>query len=264
MNIFNAYREFLSRYISFLDKYAPLWIWNIIQSIVFILLGFFLGAFITPVLLIIFTVFPFYLLYHYLIIEGRYYDALKQSFIWTATIALSIILLTIYFPDYAAKAIINGERYREEMFTWIRTGIGAESNPSQFIPIHITHYSIFIVTCLVSMSLIGIIFGAYLMNYMDYYVGMLFLHISNPTFINYLTISLIAWPIWAIIRVIGYLYTGTALAIPLTAKIYGQSFPKEIFKKYIIIGLSLIILDMILKAILAPIYQQIFHAIIAA
>lgn len=264
MRFFQSYRNQLDRYVSALEKYAPLWVWNIIQTVIFVVIGFFLGVFVHPILLIIFTVFPFYFIYHFLIIEQKYDTALKQSFIWTLTIALVVIILTILFPELAGKAIISGESYKEEMFTWIRTGIGAESNPSQFVPTHIMHYSIFVVTCLISMSLIGIIFGAYLMNYMDYYVGMLFLHIANPTPMNYLTIALIAWPIWAIIRVIGYLYTGAALAIPLTTRIYGQPLPKDVIKRYMIIGLSLIIVDMILKAILAPIYQQIFHGIIAA
>jgi len=265
MKIFDTYRSFLNKYVSTLEEFAPLWVFNIIQTVIFVSIGFFMGAFIHPILLILFTVFPFYLLYHFLIIAQKYDSALKQSFVWTITIALLVIILTVIFPDLAKRAIISGESYTEEMFYWIKTGIGAESDPSQFVPTHILHYSIFVVTCLISMSFIGIIFGAYLMNYMDYYVGMLFLHIADPTPTNYLIIALIAWPIWAIIRVIGYLYTGLALAIPLTTRIFGQEFSdvKNEFKKYIITGLVLIVLDMILKAILAPLYQQIFHAIIA-
>lgn len=246
-----------------LEKIGSIWIINVLQTIFAVIFGFFLGALIHPSLMILFTVFPFYLIYHNYIIEQQYDKALYHSFIWTLTIAIEVILLTIFFPNIAKLAIINGENYKEEMFNWIKTGIGAESNPSLFIPTHITHYSIFVITCLISMSLIGIIFGAYLMNYMDYYVGMLFLNIKNPSLINYLILSLIAWPIWAIIRVIGYLFTGTALAIPLTTKIYNQPLQKDVIKKYLLIGVTLIILDMIIKSFLAPIYQQIFHNLIS-
>ena len=226
-------------------------------------IGFFLSAFIHPIILLIFTTLPFYFSYIGLIKNQKYSQALKLSFIWAITISITGIVLTIAFPELATKGILNGVKYKSDMFIWIATGIGAEGDPSQFIPIHILHFTIYCVACLISMSLIGLLFGAYMMNYMNYYVGMLFLNIAVPNFLSYLTVAAFGWQIWAISRVIGYLFVGLALAIPLTAVIFKQKIPWNVIKKYVLIGLVFIILDIILKATLASFYQQILNAVIA-
>lgn len=258
------YSEFLDNFLLTQEKYMPLEFSTVVLTIIFMAIGFFLGAFVHPILLLIFTVFPFYFSFIALIKQQKYSKALKLIFIWTFTIAIMGILLTVIFPDLAMVSVLNGVAYQTEMFIWIATGVGAEGNPSQFIPIHLTHLTIFIITCLVSMALIGIFFGAYMMNYMDYYVGTLFLNIAEPNISNYLVVAAFGWQIWAISRVIGYLFIGTALSIPLTAYLFKQKLPIAVIKRYIFIGLGFIILDIVLKATLAPIYQQILNSLIAA
>lgn len=227
------------------------------------IIGFFLGAFIHPIILTILTIFPACITFLGFIKQQKYFQALKISLIWTFTIVLIGIILTIIFPDLAAIGILNGTGYQSGMFNWIKTGVGSESNPSQFIPIHIRDFSIFCILSLISMSLVGLFFGAYLMNYMDFYVGMLFLNIAEPNIFNYLAISALGWHIWSITRVIGFIIAGTALSIPLTALLFKQKIPWKVIGKYMLISLALIIIDIILKAALAPIYQQIFNSIIA-
>ena len=261
--------EILSKYSAFLDfildlhqRYLPLWISTVVITVIMMTIGLFLGAFVHPIFMLLFTAFPFYFAYAALIKNQDYSRALRLIFLWTFTIAIYGILLTIVFPDLATKAIFNSTAYKEEMFTWIETGIGAEGNPAQFIPIHATHFTIFLITCLISMSMIGIIFGAYLMNYMDYYVGMLFLNVAEPSATSYLTIAVFGWQIWAICRVVDFLFVGTAAAIPLTTFLFKQPLPKDVIKKYFLIGVAFVIIDILLKASLAPIYQQILNAVI--
>lgn len=262
-SIISKYGDFLDNFLAIQERYLPLWLSTIIQTIIIMTIGFFLSAFIHPFLLPIFTVFPFYFSYICLIKNQEYTQALKLSFIWTITIAITGIVLTIAFPELATIGILNGTTYQSEMFKWIATGVGAEGNPAQFIPIHILHFTIYCITCLISMSLIGIIFGAYMMNYMDYYVGILFLNVTVPNILSYLTVCAFCWPIWSISRVVGYLFVGTALSIPLTAVLFKQKIPVDVIKKYILIGLVFIIVDIVLKAALAPFYQQILNSVIA-
>ena len=259
--------DIAQRYSLFLDYisrfYKPnIWFLTMVYTIIAMTIGFLLGVFISPIFMLILTAFPFYFIYIFLIKNRDYHRALKLSFLWALTIAIYGIILAIIFPDLTAKAILNSTSYKEEMFIWIKTGVGAESNPALFIPIHLKHFIIFLLTSLGSMSMIGIIFGSYLMNYMDYYVGMLYLNVS-PNITNYLIISILGWPIWAICRVIGYLFIGLAASIPLTTYLFRQVLPKKEFIRYLIIGIILLILDIILKTILAPIYQNILHSVVS-
>ena len=226
-------------------------------------IGFFLSAFIHPIILLIFTTLPFYFSYIGLIKNQKYSQALKLSFIWAITISITGIVLTIAFPELATKGILNGVKYKSDMFIWIATGVGTDSTPTQFIPIYTLHFIIFCIASLISMSLIGIIFGAYLMNYMNYYVGMLFLNVADPNFLSYLIVAAFGWQIYAIINVIGFLFVGLALAIPLTAVLFKQKIPWNVIRNYVLIGLGFFILNIILRATLAPFYQQILNAVIA-
>lgn len=261
-DIVERYGLFLEMVLGYYQKYFSLWVSTVIITVVFMTVGLLLGAFIHPIFMLLLTAFPFYFAYAALIKNQEYSKALRLIFLWTFTIAVYGIFLTVMLPDLATKAIFNSVSYKEEMFTWVETGVGAEGNPAQFIPIHITHFTIFLVTCLISMAMIGIIFGAYLMNYMDYYVGMLFLNVHTPSVTSYLTIALLGWQIWAICRVVGYLFVGAAAAIPLTTYLFKQPLPKDVIKKYFLIGLMFVTIDVILKASLAPIYQPILHSVI--
>ena len=261
-NVITWYGKLLDSVLAFYKRYFSLWISTVVITIVSMSVGIVLGAFVHPIFMLLLTAFPFYFAYAALIKNREYSNALRMIFLWTFTIAVYGILLTVTLPELATRAIFNSTSYKEEMFTWIETGVGAEGNPAQFIPIHITHFTIFLVTCLISMAMIGILFGAYLMNYMDYYVGMLFLNVKTPSVTSYLTIAAFGWQIWAICRVVGFLFVGTAAAIPLTAYLFKQPQPKDVIKKYFIIGLVFVTVDVILKALLAPIYQPILHSVI--
>ena len=59
------------------------------------------------------------------------------------------------------------------MFTWVATGQGAESTPSQFIPQQIGHAALFSGLALATGGVAAMPMGAVLMNYMGHYVGTL-------------------------------------------------------------------------------------------
>ena len=73
--------------------------------------------------------------------------------------------------DGLTPVVFNGPQYREEMFTWIRTGVGSEGNWRLFLPMHVTHLLVFVVLSLLTGSLVSITGGAILTNYMDGYVA---------------------------------------------------------------------------------------------
>src|SRR5262245_61753030 len=98
--------------------------------------------------------------------RGEVRVAVSRMLVWALTLGVCATLMAYARPWDAGKIFANGANYREVMFAWIMTGRGAESSPSQFIPLHLRDTAIFIVVTLVSAGFGGMAMGAALMNYM--------------------------------------------------------------------------------------------------
>ena len=118
---------------------------------------------------------------------------------------------------------------------------------------------VFTVASLASMGLAGLFMGAILLNYMNIYYGTL-VWMSNGS----LVAVLMGWPIYAIIRVVGYVFLGTVLSRTtyLLLKYRGRSLPVDRqYKMMLAIALILIVLDFVLKATIAnAVYQPVLNS----
>ncbi|MCX7918176.1 MAG: hypothetical protein N3A72_00940 [bacterium] len=199
-----------------------------------------------------------YPLYVYNLKEQRYTRGFIQMLLWAGVMSITVILLTYYFNPTIHAKILRGEAYRNEMFSWIRTGVGEESSPSQFIPKQLMHFILFSLLTILTGGFAALFFGAVLLNYMNFYVGSLFLHTTNP----FLTI-LFSWQPWAIVRVVGYIATAIGLSELFYSYVLNRQQRIEIIKKYCIWGVGLISLDLLLKTLLAPTWQKVLQKIIS-
>lgn len=185
---------------------------------------------------------------------GEYRAALGWVLWWTVWQSLAIIVATIMIPQLAEKVVINGIIYTEEMFHWIKTGEGAEGSISLFLPIHIRQYLTVSILSFLTLGSASLFLGTYLLNYMNFYVGKLIQVSVYPSLA-----ALIGWPPWSILRVIGFICTGIALTdlgLRLIAKVRKQVYPLRLRFDYLYLGVGFVVADIIVKAILAPIWQQ--------
>jgi len=173
--------------------------------------------------------------------------AVVTMLFWALCLGVVAVIASEYFPIRAGAAVIHGPAYVDEMFTWIRTGIGAEGNPSKFIPQHLLHLAIFCVLSLITASLLSLLMGAMLMNYMGFYVGSLIHASRNP-----LLASLMGWHPWSILRVGSFVILGVVLAEPLICKIQKRDYRPAGVGPYVWIAIGGLILDIVIKAWLAP------------
>ena len=187
--------------------------------------------------------------------RGRYGRAVGWVLFWAVFQSLAVLAATWLAPERAAAVVHRGPAYAAEMIHWVRTGEGAEGSPRLFLPIHLRHYLGFCVLSTASAGAAGLALGAWLLNYMNYYVAEL-----ARTSADFWTAALLGWPIWAVIRVAGYVVTGAALAglsLSLAARIKNREaairFPARVF----FFGLSLVVADAVIKALLAPAWQKI-------
>ena len=186
--------------------------------------------------------------------QGRYTRALQWVLLWALFQSLSIGLCTAIAPERGAEVILRGSAYTTEMLHWIRTGQGAEGSLPLFLPLHLKQYAIFCSLSLATLGSAALLLGTYLLNYMNFYVVQLVQISANPWLA-----AIVGWPPWSLLRLVGFVATGaalTALGLNLLLKISGRvpshPFPTKLFST----GLGLVIADIVVKAVLAPVWRQ--------
>jgi len=256
--------EMVDAFTSFESKIkAPFWLFTIVTTILYTSVGFLFGAYVHPFLLLVFTCMPIYPVYFSQFKAQQYKKAAFRVLLWAITISFTIVLLTVSNPSLASRAVISGTSYKEEMFLWIATGEGAEGDPSAFVPAHLINAAFFTLLSFATGGLLALLFGAYQMNYMNFYVGELLSRVAHPTLNNFIIVSLLSWPVYSIIRVLGFVCIGVATTIPLASKTFKKKIDSKPLTRLLITGVVLVGLDIAIKAFVAPYYQKLLHELIS-
>jgi hypothetical protein len=188
--------------------------------------------------------------------EGRRAAAIVSALLWAASLSASLITHTARDPQAAGAGVLLGPSYRDEMFGYVASGQGRETDPSRFVPQHLLHGAIFAVATLASGGFLGLVMGAVLVGYMSYYVGAL---AAGP---HPLTAGLLGWPPWAIVRVVAFVMLGAVLARPLLVRLRGRSerlFSQQADRRLLGAALALLLFDIVLKATFAPAWSSILR-----
>ena len=184
--------------------------------------------------------------------------AIVRMLLWAATLAVCATVLSYYRPLPTNRLFLRGADYRNEMFAWVQTGRGAESTPSVFIPAQARDAAIFSAAALATGGAVAMTMGAVLMNQMGHYVGALAAWSARPA----LTMIL-GWHPWAVIRIISFVVAGVVLAIPGLAFVgrFSADWRREmrIYLPWAALGL---VLDVVLKAFLAPAWQRLLLRVV--
>ena len=192
-----------------------------------------------------------------LLVQKQRIRAILAMLFWALCVALVMITASIHFHDRAARSIIHGTAYVQEMFYWIKTGIGAESNPWQFVPQHLLHFIVFCILSVLTASILSLFMGAILMNYMSFYVASVIMASNDK-----LLASLMGWHPWAILRVASFVLLGVILAEPTICRIKKMDYEYASIRKYYWLALHGLVLDVILKTLLAPWWSTMLRRIV--
>jgi len=199
---------------------------------------------------------PFPVFLHY-IRKGCPGRATAWVLYWCIAQSLAVGGAVAFAPERAASTIWRGPAYADEMLSYIRTGVGAEGSPRLFLPIHARHYVLLCVTSLATLGAGGLVLGTLLLNYMNFYVATLVQSAAEP----FLAL-LFGWPVWAILRVVGYTATGAVMADlswRLWSRWRGRAIARPLPLRLWLLGLGLALLDLGLKALAAPSWRSILH-----
>jgi hypothetical protein len=187
--------------------------------------------------------------------SGRRARTAGQMLVWAGAMSLAFAWLTANFPARVEAATLHGAAYRDEMLEWIRTGAGKESTPRLFLPEHALHFGIFCAAAFLSVGFAAMVFGAALLNYMNFYVGSLIARTDQDALA-----ALVGWPPYAEIRVVGYIVTAIAIT-ELSRRVLARRPLAPGWERTLGAGLWLVVLDVILKALLAPYWLDVLRLI---
>ena len=129
----------------------------------------------------------------------------------------------------------------------IRTGEGAEGQPTQFLPIHAAHLAVFVALSWISAGYLGLVLGTWLMGYMSYFVGSYAVAAQSP-----LIGPLIAWVPWSVLRVLAFVLLGCLFARPLLMRRPWPFGSTE--KRLLALAVAGLLADVGLKALMANSY----------
>jgi hypothetical protein len=187
--------------------------------------------------------------------HGRVGEAVGRMLLWAATLAICATTIAVVWTPHAEQLFLGGERYRQEMFTFVSTGHGPEGDIRLFLPQHLLHASAFCALAAVSGSLLAMPLGALLMNYMAYYVGALGAASAHP-----LKAMVLAWVPWALIRIVSFVILGVVLGGPLLARVGGFPYRLRDQRRWIVIAAAGLLADIFLKWLLAPSWRVMIRA----
>ena len=184
--------------------------------------------------------------------RGELRLAVARMLLWALTMGVAATWLSYARPAETGQLFIRASAYRAEMFNWVRTGRGAESTPSEFIPQQLGHAALFATLTVASAGALGMPMGAVLMNYMGHYVGTLAETSAHPA----RTMAL-AWHPWAVIRVISFVVIGVVLSAPLLSRLATFRVDWTASRRLLLWAGAGLIVDIVLKALLAPSWQRL-------
>ncbi len=215
------------------------------------IIGIFIGKkLLLPIINISFA----YPLMIYFVLKGKRREAIFSMLLWALSLMIFGTIVFSIFHEKAENIVINGKSYKEEMFEWIKTGVGRESNPKDFIPQHLIHAGVFVILSLLSASFLSIIMGTIMVNYMNFYVAQLIIHSKNKAIP-----IILGWHFWSIIRVFSFVIIGVLISEPLLSLIKKKK-PQIGKEKFLLfLAISGLILDIILKTLFSPLIGNILR-----
>ena len=213
-----------------------------------------------PWLLPVFNALPAYVVLVHRLRKGERGGAVRAMLWWAAALAIVGTVVFVWWPEPIGDTVLNGPEYKNEMFSWIRTGRGVAANIRLFLPESLVRLGAFIVVGLGTGSAGAMVMGAALMNYMSYYVAALAKAGMPPW-----AVTLLGWPPWTIARVAAFVTLGVLLAEPLVCLVFPSA--KEKLKAgtraaYIMAAMSGILADWSLEFLLAPTWGRWLRALL--
>lgn len=182
--------------------------------------------------------------------EGRRSEAVRLMLGWALALVIIGPLAMAVAPEAAEVAVVQASDYNDEMMGWLATGEGAEGDLRLFLPVHLQRLALFVPLSLVSGGALGLLMGAVMLNFMDFFVASYAAASSGVP-------AALAWFPWALCRVAAFVILGVVSAEPLVRRLGKVTAPLQPGRRRLLtVAGGLLVADVILKASLAPMWGR--------
>jgi len=216
----------------------------------------------SPILFAVLPVAPVAFVYARLILKRQTGHALTVATLWALVISVSTVTASVVLAEGASRAIWHADAYRDEMLAWIATGQGAEGHIGIFLPRVLGEYVLLLLLSASTTGAGALLLGGLLLGYMNAYVGWVVSH-ADPH-VHPLAAALIAWPPWAVCRVLAFLAGATAAARWGYPRWFSREAPREPVVRLLGASVALLLTDIGLKWWLAPLWRDFLRALLGA
>ena len=165
---------------------------------------------------------------------------------WAIGTSLPAIATFRRRPSETDARVLRAAAYRAQMLAWLRSGVGPEATPRRTMLQHLRELAAYVVAAAATANAGALVLGAVLLNYMNAYVARL-LGAARQVW----TVRLLAWNVWSLVRVFGYVLLGTACAGPLL-RLTGRAGDPRQLRALALCGATAVLVDLILKLLLSP------------
>jgi hypothetical protein len=189
---------------------------------------------------------------------GRPRRALGLGLFWALCQSLAIVAASLLMADRAGTAILGALEFRTQWLAWIASGSPVTSTPALSLPGQVRELAVFAAGSLLTGGLGGLILLAMALNAFNFTVASLLQQALRPVLL-----LLAAWPIWSVVRLIGYLTVGAVLAEPvavldLRPQWWAAWWPRR--RRLLATGLGLIVLGIVLQIVLSPLWPSLLRS----
>ena len=189
--------------------------------------------------------------------QGRPRKAISLALFWVAVQSASVIVASLLFQDSAWRAVQGGLEYRTAWLQWIGGGPLVPMAPA----LNYARQGIDLVIYALAMALTGGVAGLLLLTLaldrLNFTVASLIAVAPQPAL---LTVA--AWPLWMIVRLVGYIVVGAVLAEPIASLDLRPAYLATWLRarwRLLLLGLGVILLGVALQVLLSPLYKTIMQ-----
>ena len=183
---------------------------------------------------------------------GGFERGIKHLIFWAVIFSGAIFFLTLYDEPTVKLTVIQSSPFSNEKFSWIKYGTGISFK--NYFNSTIIQLFIVCVSSLVSGGIIGLLIVSRDLAKMGYYIGLLNYY-SDDSFVS----STIAWEIWTVIKLIGFLFCIMSLSSYFLYWIMDFELEKRKIMKYFIIGILMVFSSIVFWSIFEKPTQNILN-----
>ncbi len=189
--------------------------------------------------------------------QGRPRRAIALGVYWAVVQSLAVITASLLFEDTAWQAVQGGLEYRSAWMAWIEGGPLVTLAPSLAYGQQAVDLALYSAAMALTGGVGGLLLLTLAMDRLNFTVTSMLAAGQNPVLL-----AVAAWPLWMVVRLVGYLIVGAVLAEPVANLDLRPAYLAGWLQRrwrLLLAGLGVILLGVALQALLSPLYQSILQ-----